>query len=65
MATTLWNFAGEDAEFLDPRRVFKPEFAGFWAEQDMPIFGALGYERFLPRSADLPGRALSRCCDRD
>lgn len=30
---TLWNFAGEDAKFLDPRRVFKPALAGFWAEQ--------------------------------
>lgn len=36
MATTLCDFAGEDAKLLDPRRVFKPSLAGFWAEQDVP-----------------------------
>ena len=29
IATPLWNFAGEDAKFLDPRRVFKLVLAGF------------------------------------
>lgn len=36
MATTLCDFAGEDAKLLDPRRVSKPSLAGFWAEQDVP-----------------------------
>jgi hypothetical protein len=26
---TLWNFAAEDAKFLDPRRISKPAPAGF------------------------------------
>ena len=46
MATTLWNFAGDDAKFLDPRRVFKPVLAGLWAEQDVPIGSGLRYVRY-------------------